>query len=513
MAGIARILRRLFGLRSYDAAKSSGRGQVFGNVGGTDLGPNVELQYAGQILRNRSREAYRNNATARAAVEAFVAHVVGTGMDVEPASGDEARDDKMREVWAEWLQGASVCGRFSLWELQRQAMRTVMLGGDVLWQIVAVDDGRTIPFAILPIESDRLSDEAVEPIPSDRRFVQGVEIDRLGRPVAYHVTAEDSASITYGMGIAGNATLMGATLRDPQFGAGSKGKGVRIPAEDIIHAFEPLRPGQVRGEPMLAPVLTRIAQEGQLIDAELTAARTGAAVAVAIISESAAGIGGTATTETDGNGYAVVDLSPGSIARLRPGEDIKTVRNERPSQQVAPFSTFIRGGIAAALRITATDLDKNYANANYSSMRAAQLDLRRQIEPIQEHFGRLLAVEVYRRLGQYFAMAAGLSLPSGGPGRRKALACTLHPDGFPYVDPQKDIAAAKDAIEANLSSYTDEVQRRGGDLRGMWTRLAADKAMAKGMGIDLTVKSDGFPPRSGIPSKPEAESEPKPKAD
>jgi capsid protein len=33
---------------------------------------------------------------------------------------------------------------------------------------------------------------------------------------------------------------------------------VRVPAEEVIHLFRPLRPGQIRGEPWLARALVKL---------------------------------------------------------------------------------------------------------------------------------------------------------------------------------------------------------------------------------------------------------------
>ena len=69
----------------------------------------------------------------------------------------------------------------------------------------------------------------------------GIEFDRLGRRVAYHLYRahpEDGALA-------------------PMSGNGGT-ETVRIDAPDILHLFRPLRPGQIRGEPWLARALVKL---------------------------------------------------------------------------------------------------------------------------------------------------------------------------------------------------------------------------------------------------------------
>ena len=63
----------------------------------------------------------------------------------------------------------------------------------------------------------------------------------------------------------------------------------------------------------------------------------------------------------------------------------------------------------------------------------------------------------------YLAIVAGVAVP-----KRKAY--RLLPDGQPYVDPGKDIAAATSAINGKLSNYESEISKRGGDYRQVWAQ-------------------------------------------
>ncbi len=491
IAGMKRAAARrglaLINKRGYGGARGNG-GAVFANSRASDGSADSELGPALPVLRMRSRQLYRDNATTRAAVEALVAHVVGTGIDVEPDTGKDADDKKLRDVLREWSEACDVTGRLSLWELERQAYRAEMLGGDSIWRIcyLSAEDakarGLALPVAIQALETDQLASAPINPIPKGHDFRAGVELDAIGRPFAYHILdghPGDTAH-AYEIGVNGSASHAngkGIGEKGGPLTQGGKARGSVIPAREIIHSFEALRPGQTRGEPILAPVLATISQEAELVEAELTSAKIGAAFAAVITSASSGSATlyeGDADTNKDGAGNEFTKLEAGLVARLAEGESIEQVGSTRPSQQIAPFRKMLRGDIAAGLRIRSQDLDKDYSGANYSSMRCAQLDLRRHIEPIQNAFGRRTVGELYRRIFDVLATAAGVRLGRTPEQIRKQARFTIHPDGFPYVDPEKDIKASIGAIAAGMSTWKDELGTRGKDFRKVQEQLKAE---------------------------------------
>jgi lambda family phage portal protein len=472
------ILSWLFGgkpaKRSYDAAKQNNA-----TWGGRRISASAnadhDLSAARPEIRARSRNAYQNNASARAIVESLVGLVVSSGIDIEPDTGNDADDAAIKAAWTEWLPYADAAGCLDLWELQRQAYRSIVVAGEFLWVLADIDDPRRpIPFAIHSLEPDQLSDAPVADIPRGSRFIDGIELDRYGRPVAYHILSEPADSIAAAFGGSLVAGSGGAAIRVPA-GAG-RATGYRVEADRVIHGFEKGRPSQTRGEPNLAPVLTTLWQEKQLVDAELTAAKVAAAHAVAVTVEGGAAAypGPDAGLSNDGQG-PTYDFSPGSVNVLSPGESVEVIGSTRPSQAIAPFRDMLRGDLAGAMRLPKRLIDRDVTKANYSSMRADMLDTRRQLDPVQQWFGRLVAGEVYRRALPQLALQAGVSLaPIGTDERRQQERFTLHPDGWAYVDPQKDIAASIDGIRAGLTTWQDEIQSKGKDPRTVLAQLKAE---------------------------------------
>jgi lambda family phage portal protein len=469
---IVRTLARLMGVREYDGAKTANHVWGGGSRVSASSNANADLLNSRSVLRERSRASYQNHSSARALIDAKVGLVVSSGIDIEPDTGDEATDAALRSVWSEWVEQADAAGLSCLWDLQRQAYRSELMAGEFLWILVNLDtEGRVIPAALMAIEPDRLSANPVAALAPGSTFVDGVEIDAVGRPVAFHIVDGDGDGIHSPLG---GTAIAGSGGRPVAGGTTSgSGKGKRFPASQVFHGYEILRPGMVRGEPALAPVLNTLRQEQQLVETELTAAKVSAAHAVAVMTEAGDWPESTdPNTSTDNTGGPSYDFAPGTVSRLAPGEKLEIVKSERPSQQISPFRAMLRGDLAGAMAIPSRLIDRDVSRANYSSMRADMLDTRRQLDPVQQRFGRTAALDVYRRILPQLAVAAGLSIPAAGtPERRQFERAKIMPDGWAYVDPQKDVAAGIDAIRAGFSTWQEEIGSRGRDPRRVAEQL------------------------------------------
>jgi len=435
-------------------------------------------------LRALCRQLERDNATARAAVEGAVAQIVGTGISLWPDTGDQKLDDLIGEAFAEWCEDCDISGKRNMFDLQAEAMRSWFVAGEHLWRVV-IDPERLqddkLPIAILPLESEWIYSDQQTPAErtelSGITNVSGINLDQFGRPVSYVLINPDFV-----------------LEKQPEI----------VPAKELIHGYEHRRALQNRGEPWLAPVVERIHQEGDLIDTELKAAINASGIAVVVTSEyHQAPDDGTDTDQlTDGTAEdPAVAIGVGSVARLYPGEDAKAFSHDRPGQQIAPFTEMLRGSIAGACRVSRRWLDRNYAGASFSALRADEQDSRRLLTPVIELFGRSTIGSAYRAALPYICAKLGIDVP-------KKKTYRLLPDGVPYVNPKDDIQAASLAIAAGLSTHEEEIAKRGGDIRKVWTRLAKEQEFAKSLGlvVDLGNKQPQ-PMQAEQPEKEEVEQE------
>src|SRR3546814_8774944 len=99
-------------------------------------------------------------------------------------------------------------------------------------------------------------------LPGGNVIRAGIEFDRLGRRVAYHLYRSHP-----------NDGLL-APMSSSAGGGGMD--TVRVDASEVIHLFRPLRPGQIRGEPWLTRALVKLNELDQYDDAELVRKKTAA---------------------------------------------------------------------------------------------------------------------------------------------------------------------------------------------------------------------------------------------
>jgi lambda family phage portal protein len=310
----------------------------------------------------------------------------------------------------------------------------------------------------------------------------GIEFDRLGRRVAYHLyrSHPDDGSLA------------------PMSGGGGMDT-VRVDAREILHLYRVLRPGQIRGEPWLARALVKLNELDQYDDAELVRKKT-AAMFAGFITRLAPEDNLMGEGNSDQNGVALAGLEPGTLQILEPGEDVKF---SQPADVGASYADFLRmqfRAVAAAMGVTYEQLTGDLTQVNYSSIRAGLLEFRRRVEALQHG---VLVHQLCRPIWQAFLEQAviegAIKLPGYARGgisqRREYLAVKWIPQGWQWVDPQKEFNAMVTAIRAGLQSRSEAISSFGYDAEDIDREIAADNARADALG--LVFDSD---PRHDLPA-------------
>ncbi|MCY1282968.1 phage portal protein, lambda family [compost metagenome] len=332
-----------------------------------------------RMLIARSHDAMRNHLLAKGVMSRLRTNVVGTGLvcraqvDQMALGISEAEAERLNAqldwVWNIYADNPLECdaeGQLNHYQLQALALVSSMVSGDLL---VATPDverpGCLFSTRLQLIEGDRVSNPNFAP---DREgLVDGVEFDRLGAPVAFHVCRGYPGDLT-----AGNEMIWD---RLPVFGAVTGRRRV-------LHVMaDKTRPGQKRGAPYLAPILEPLQKLERYSSAELMAAvvsamftvfikktgdfQTGNLPLSALVNEGAG-------ASTDDVGSGDIELGEGAIVDLGQGEDPVIANPARPNAQFDPFFLSIVTQIGAALELPRDELLLLY-NTSYSAARAAML--------------------------------------------------------------------------------------------------------------------------------------------
>lgn len=178
---------------------------------------------------------YANNAIVNRLADLFEQFTVGAqGLPLIPDSDDDDWNTKAESRFNGWCKYPDLTSRQSFSTLQSICACVWFVQGEIFILKTFGDEvqqnGRVIRRPrIQLIEGHRVGNPGTE-VDSGRRIYDGVEVDQRGRPIAYWV--RDAV----------DDTNPNDTYR-------------RIPSDQIIHIFEPSRPGQYRGLPFLSPVM------------------------------------------------------------------------------------------------------------------------------------------------------------------------------------------------------------------------------------------------------------------
>lgn len=423
----------------------------------------AETRYDLRVLRNRSRELVRNSPFGRRYHQLLAENVIGpTGIQLcaknltkDGKALFETANAAIESAWREWgrAEHCDVTRKLCLTELLALGVSNWGTDGEILMRILRGPQFGPFGVALQLLDVDFLDDqyyqEATESTPQIR---QGVEVDEWGRPVAYHIWKRHP----FDAGTAGGYTAQQERLR--------------IPAADIIHAFIPLRPGQSRGIPDAAPILTTLKMLDGYVEAELVAARTASASMGAL--EDLPG-DETATPAANPNAEGVDDNhAPAIAAEAEPGAllDLRGKRArlalwdpQHPTSAFPDFTRMLSHYVAMGFGLSYGTLTGDLSQANYGSLRVGMLDERQHWERLQ-HFviGHVLE-RVYRewlKAALLNRMIAGITDFDAARWSR----VEWQPQGFDWIDPLKDAAGDLLEVAAGVSSLTRMAAKRGRDL-------------------------------------------------
>ena len=340
--------------------------------------------------------------------------------------------------FGKFAKKADLTGRQSLSSLQRLAVRQVFETGEALFTVRRIKRKRAaFRLAIKAIDPARLG-AGFRTSFEGREIRKGVEIDQNETPVAYWITNKRGSGLPREVRI---------TAHD------SKGR------PNVLHVYEPERPGQSRGKPRLTPVLNLFHDLSKYREAEVIAARVAACIAAFVTRPDPmegmdrSTVAGVNTPQSNDR---LRSLAPGLIEYLGNGEKIESFIPGRPNADANSFIMGLVRQIGAALGLPYELVVKDFSQTNYSSARAALLEARRFFSIWQQ----LLAEKFMQPLWEMLLAEAVddglLTAPGFYRFHDEWCACRWVSPGWKWVDPWKEVKAADQAVASELSTLADE---------------------------------------------------------
>jgi lambda family phage portal protein len=134
--------------------------------------------------------------------------------------------------------------------------------------------------------------------------------------------------------------------------------------------------------------------------------------------------------------------------------------------------------------ITYEMLTGDLSQVNYSSIRAGLLEFRRRCEALQHGvIVHQLCRPLWRAWMDQAVLEGALSLPGYSRQQRTYQSAKWIPQGWQWVDPQKEFNAIKLAIRAGLMSRSEAISAYGYDAEDVDREIAADNARADALGL------------------------------
>lgn len=405
-------------------------------------------------LRDRSRDANRNDPVAAGATDTLKHNIIGSGLhpqasfrsEVLGISEDRAKvlRSQAESAWAVWTKTADAANVMTFDEIQLLAITKIIEDGEILAVPAWADEpwrkyGRVIEL----IEADRLAS------PSNKNnLFNGVEIGGRSQPLAYYIRKPDRPH-----------------SRDSN-------DFNRIAARDnagrhkLIHAYAAKRPGQLRGIPFFAPVLTYFKDLADYLEAEVIAARVAACLAVFVTKTDPMGMATGAATGTQqgvSGSERIQSIEPGVVGYLSPNEDIKVVDPKRPGDAFPSFIETMLRIIGASLGLPYELIAKDFSKTNYSSARAALLEGRRMFKTWRTWFSSRFNQPIYELVMEEAFLRGDFEANNFYKFKDEFCRTRWIGGGWGWVDPVKEIDASRKAIDFGLSTMAEEAANQGRD--------------------------------------------------
>jgi len=484
--------------------------------------PQVAIAADRNILSARIHDLARNDGWASGGVARIVDAVIGAswrlsskpnaralGIDSDAAAELADQIEAKFKLWAECVDFTCDAGGQMNWgSILALAFRHRIWDGEALAQIDWIERDWAYSTAVQVIHPDRLSNQ--NNAPDNYALRGGVELDldasghSRGEPVAYWVRGAHPGEAYF-------ANLKVWTWE-------------RVPRRTpwgrplMVHAFEKQAAGQFRGISPLAPILKKIRMLGRYDEAELQAAILNAVMAAFITSPfDAEQLAEAMSDEGSLSAYqdqrrewheaAPISIPGVKVNFLASGEKVELTNPNHPNSVFEAFERTVLRNIATAIGVTYEQMSMDWSQVNYSSARAALIEIWRGFTARKDNFAASFAQPIFAAWLEEAIDKGDVKLPKGAPAfyQAKTAYCAAKwiGPGRGWVDPQKEALAAIARVEAGFSTLEDECAEQGKDWVEVLIQTARENKMREALGLPATIPQQAAKQLAAMPAEAE----------
>jgi lambda family phage portal protein len=377
-----------------------------------------------------TRNLYRNNPIIRCGVDG-IARRVGIAHP-HFQTGDANWDREAYSQWCDWCETCDVRGIMTFDEFQEQVPKSCYTDGDLGIQFFDVDgelkiDGKEGDLIAAPMRTD-------------------VNIDHVN-PMGGIVWDIDTGKIKgYMVGRRG----MGGMLIDTK----------EIPAEEFLLLFRRQRRDQMRGVPLLAPIIDTAKDLDDYLNSTRIQARIAATFGVVIKKNAAAQYGQNSSipSQNANSNYRTMPLNNGKMTFLNTDEDIGMFKGDVPGPLFDSYAKFQIRMIARGMKSTYEMIMSDYTNMSFSS---AKINMVEENALVKEWH----SWKVRNMLKPIYSIWVAKRMENGKlPFNENAYTGVIWPAPAKIgIDPQSDADADIKLIASGLDNWEDYYKRTYGD--------------------------------------------------
>lgn len=427
----------------------------------------------GSTLRQRARDLFTGGGLARSGPNQLATNVVGWGIHPKPQiDGDflglseEERLSAESAILREWKLWAEnpFCDaerQQNFYAMQNLAFLSQLMSGDV-FALFDMKENKRTPYKLTVrlLEADRIctpdssGDSEITETDNGNRIVDGVEIDREGVVIRYHIASRNPA--------AENNT---SELSWQAIDAFGKDTG----APNILHIMKHERPEQRRGVPFVAAEIELVKQLDRYLKSELTANLVSSMFSVFLEStedDTISGLEEVVNEEdrvTDDEYH--YELGPGVVLDLPYGKKVAAVNPTRANTGFDKYIDTMETAIGSSMGIPKEVLTMKY-ESNYTAARGALLDFWRAVRVYRTRFNESFNQPVYEAWLSEAVATGRIEAPGffDDPAIRQAwCGCMWMGASMGHVDPLKEVNAAAQRIALNITTQEQEASEYNGN--------------------------------------------------
>jgi len=432
-------------LNGYDAAGGGPR-----SVRSRSTGQNSENRVGLVRLRDNAREFRRNNPYADIACRTLAANTVGTGIRPIIKHKSKRKEALAKSLLTDYVQSiVDYHGGLDFFGIQSLAIESMIEGGEsIISRRITANKNLPVPLELQILEGDyidHMRDGALSGISS--KAVMGVEFSN-GKPSHYWMF-NDHPGDSRSYGLSSNSSLKNA--------------------DDYMHLYRVLRPGQVRGIPTGVSAFMRLMSLDNFQDARVEQQKVAALFGGVIYSESGEQKGDKLPTH----------LHPGILAKLN-GEERIVFSNPPSVSGQGEFVTGEQHIIASAYEITYESLTGDFSKANFASGKMARIQMYANVDRLRK---LMFLPKFGNKFKQWFieaAMMRGYDIDGA------TIEWTLPKREI--LDPKNEMPAIIDEVRSGLNSLSGAMRERGiNDPHAVIKELAEDIEFVRSQGLILDI--------------------------